>query len=129
MGKSVAIQITEGELVLVSSKDHRSKWKLGQMEKLLLSQDGIIIGAKMRVSTDGDLKVLERPLQLLYLLEIRPQFETKVAQEALIDQIVHPKRSTRNAAIDGRKATKKMINEMDQGSDAFDQGSVLKIQR
>ena len=68
-------------------------------------------------------------LQLLYPSEIRPQFETKVGQEALRDQIVHPKRSTRNAAIDGRKATKKMINEMDQVSDAFDQGSVLRIQR
>ena len=129
MGKSVALQITEGELVLVSSKDYHSKWKLDQMEKLILSQDGIIIGAKVRVSTDADLKVLERLLQLLYPLEIRPQFETKVGQEALIDQIVHPKRSTRNAAIDGKKAAKKMINEMDQGSDAFDQGSVLRIQK
>ena len=64
----------------------------------------------MRVSTDGDLKVLERPFQLLYPLEIRPQFETKVGQKALRDQIVHPKRCTRNAAIDGREATKKMIN-------------------
>ena len=99
------------------------------MEKLILSQDGITIGAKVRVSTDGDVKVLERPLQLFYPLQIRPQFETKVRQEALIDQIVHPKRSTRNAAIDGRKASKKMINKMDQGSDAFDQGSVLRIQR
>ena len=35
MGKSVALQITEGELVLVSSKDHRSNWKLGQVEKLV----------------------------------------------------------------------------------------------
>ena len=94
MGKSVAFQIIEGELVLVSSKDHHSKWKLDQVEKLIRSQDGIIKGAKVRVSTDRILKVLEQPLQLLYLLEIRPQFETKDGQEALGDQTVHPGRST-----------------------------------
>ena len=80
----------------------------------------------MRVSTDGILKVLERPLQLLYPLEIRPQFETKVGQEALRDQTVHPRRSTRNAAIDGRKVMRKMINEMDQDADALDQGECVE---
>ena len=59
MRKTVALQITEGELVLVSSKDHCTKWKLGQVEKLIRLQDGIIIGVKVRVSTDEDLKVLE----------------------------------------------------------------------
>ena len=55
-GKIVALQITKGELVLVSLKDHHSKWKLSQVEKLIRSQDGISKGAKVRVSTDGNLK-------------------------------------------------------------------------
>ena len=80
----------------------------------------------MRVSTDGILKVLGQPLQLLYPLEIRPQFETNVGQEALGDQTVHPRRSSRNAAIDGRKVTKKIINEMDQDADALDQGECVE---
>ena len=126
MGKSVALRITERELVLVSSKDHRSKWKLGQVEKLIRLRDGIIKCEKVRVSTDGILKVLERPLQLLYPFEIRPQFETKVGKEALGDQTVQPRRPTRNAAIDGRKAMKKMINEMDQEADALDQGECVE---
>ena len=52
LGKSVALQITQGELVVVSSKDHSSKWKLGQVAKLIRSQEGTIRGAKVRVSTD-----------------------------------------------------------------------------
>ena len=72
------------------------------------------------------MKVLERPLQLLYPLEIQPQFETKVGQEALRDQTVFPRRSTRNAAIDGRKAMKMMINETDQDADALGQGECVE---
>ena len=71
MKKNEGREITEGEIVLVSSNDHRSKWKPGIVQRLIRAKDGIIKGAEVRVITKNKPVLLQRSVQLLYSLEIR----------------------------------------------------------
>ena len=62
-----------GDLVLVHDETHpRSYWKMGKVERLLMSKDGQSRGADVRVQGRGSSggRLLRRPLQLLYPLEV-----------------------------------------------------------
>ena len=45
---------------------NRSKWKIGVVERLIQGQDGVIRGAQLKAGKT----LIERPLQLLYPLEL-----------------------------------------------------------
>ena len=60
-----------GDIVVVHDDNHpRLMWKLGKVEGLLESHDGIVQGALVRVHSRTGSVVLKRPVQLLYPLEI-----------------------------------------------------------
>ena len=57
--------------MLVHGEKHpRAFWKLGRVEQLINGQDGNVRGAVIRVHSNPGSRVLRRPSQMLYLLEI-----------------------------------------------------------
>ena len=66
------MDIKEGDVVLVQ-EDHvkRNKWKLGRIEEIIRGEDGIVRGAVVRTSNNGNVRRIRRPLQKLYPLELR----------------------------------------------------------
>ena len=63
----------EGDIVVVHDSDTpRGFWKVARITKLVTGKDGHCRGAKLRVAARGEqATTLQRPLQLLYPLEIR----------------------------------------------------------
>ena len=61
-----------GDIVLVHDQDHpRGFLKVAQVDKLITGRDGLIRGAALRLpSKNGQQTTLQRPLQLIYPLEI-----------------------------------------------------------
>ena len=69
-GTSAPVQI--GDIVLVHDQDHpRGFWKMARVERLITGRDGLARGAALRLpSKNGQPTTLQRPLQLIYPLEI-----------------------------------------------------------
>ena len=61
-----------GDIVVVHDEDNsRGFWKFAKVEKLLTGRDGLVREAILRVSSrNGRATILQRPLQLLYPLEV-----------------------------------------------------------
>ena len=74
-----------GEIVVVHDQDHpRGLWKMARVEKTITGRDGMVRGAVVRLpSKNGRPTILQRPLQLLYPLEIRnpPGVTTQTGEE------------------------------------------------
>ena len=70
--KQRKLDIKEGDVVPVQ-EDHvkRNKWKLGRIEEIIRGEDGIVRGAGVRTSNNGNVGRIRRPLQELYPLELR----------------------------------------------------------
>ena len=73
--------VSVGDIVIVhSTKQPRGFWKLGRIKELLIGRDGEVRGAVLRVASKGlQATVLQRPIQLLYPLEVSspcPQLES-----------------------------------------------------
>ena len=65
--------VSVGDLVLVHDETYpESYWKMGKVERLLMSKDGQSRGAEVRVQGRGSSVggLLRRPLQLFYPLEV-----------------------------------------------------------
>ena len=57
--------------MLVHNEKHpRALWKLGRVVNLIKGQDGKIRGAGIRVHSNTSSRILKRPSQMLYPLEI-----------------------------------------------------------
>ena len=71
--------VKPGDMVLVHDPDHpRGFWRIARVERLITRRDGLVRGAILRLPTkNGWQTTLQRPLQLLYPLEIS-QEETPV---------------------------------------------------
>ena len=81
-------QVSVGDIVIVHSADRpRGFWRLGRVKKVLVGRDEKIRGAVLRVASKGrQAKQLQRPLQLLYPLEIcAPPCESKPSETELED--------------------------------------------
>ena len=65
--------IKKGEVVTVYDEGHpRGLWRLGRIEDVIQSADGGIHGVIVKVtSRKGSAKLLRRPIQHIYLLEVR----------------------------------------------------------
>jgi len=65
-------QISVNDLVVVHDENQpRGFWRLAKVENVIVGIDGEVRGATVRVSSrDGNVTVLQRPLSLLYPLEI-----------------------------------------------------------
>jgi hypothetical protein len=63
--------ISEGDIVVVhDDNQRRGFWKLGVVEELFQGRDGLVRGAKIRVSTKGKTKSWTCPVQRLYPIEV-----------------------------------------------------------
>ena len=63
--------LKQGDIVLVHNEAHpRGLWKIAKIERLLEGADGQVRGAEIRVSSKSSNKILRRPLNRLYPLEI-----------------------------------------------------------
>ena len=70
--------VSAGDLVLVLDETSaRSYWKMGKVERLLMSKDGQSRGAEVRVKGRGSSGggLLRRALQLLYPLEVSRDYQ------------------------------------------------------
>ena len=113
MTKSKGREITEGEVVMVSSNNHRSKWKLGVVESLIKSHDGIVKGARIRVIVKEKPKIMERSVQHLNPLEIR--LENGHLTDQIADSIqsleMGSKRDRRLTAVGARERIRDIMSE------------------
>ena len=87
--------IAVGDLVVVHSEGQpRGFWKLAKVERTIVGQDGKIRGAILKVSSSRSKSTtLQRPLALLYPLEVNCQNETTTEvspSEDPIEESVNP---------------------------------------
>lgn len=95
---STGTKIAVGDLVMVyNEKQTRGFWKMGKVENLIVGRDEKVRGATLRVSSgNGKSSVLQRPIALLYPLEINckgttvtiSEGETAVQNEERLDREV-----------------------------------------
>ena len=79
--KENAKRIQKNDMVLIHNDGPQLQWRLGKVKELLVSSDGEVRGAKIETVTPGYKSVvLERPLQLLYPLEVSAYEEKEVEQ-------------------------------------------------
>ena len=113
--------IREGDVVIVEDQSPRLFWRLGKIENVILSKDGLVRGAKVRVGTKsgerGGCVVLERPLQRLYPLEVRPDREETGPVPGHADRLSH---SSGEEAQTGNGKDKRPNSAL-QLSDTFDE--------
>ena len=64
-------------VIVYDKRQPRHLWKLGRIIDLIIGKDDIIRGAKLKLGTGA---IIQRPLNLLYLLEVR-NFTNKVDNE------------------------------------------------
>ena len=107
---------------MVHNQDHpRGLWKIARVQSLITGRDGLVRGAVLRVAfKSGPPTILQRPLQLLYPLEIisNPPTVVTESEEALHNQVRSSKapaqedkqptrsRPQREAAVRGRRLVK-----------------------
>ena len=118
-----------GDIVVVHDQDlPRGCWKLAQVQSLITGRDGVVRGAVLKVaSSKGPPTTLQRPLQLLYPLEISSEplvtaTTTEPQEEASDEQSSHSdtpeernqaacSRPQRRAAIRGRQLVRERCAE------------------
>jgi hypothetical protein len=92
-----------GDIVLVHDDGPRVLWKLARVVELIVSNDGLVRGAKVRLGCKrggrgeyGESVTIERPLQRLYPLEMHPSRD-----EGLEDQRRNDEGSSVTGASEG----------------------------
>jgi len=72
VGSSNSVVVANDIVVVHDEGQPRGLWRLGKVEGLIIGRDGKTRGATVRVSSrDGGTTILQRPLSLLYPLEVR----------------------------------------------------------
>ena len=118
-------------MVLVHDQDHpRGFWKMARVQSLITGKDGVARGATLKVaSKSGTPTTLQRPLQLLFPLEVssdspttnvmEPESESTKQQTASAEAPEQEEappgtsRPQRGAAIRGRKLVKQWCTSED----------------
>ena len=73
-----AAEISTGDIMLIKGEEKdRGLWKIGVVEKLIRGRDGVTRGAKLRTGK----KIIERPIQQLYPMELRLSTENRKGDE------------------------------------------------
>ena len=74
----------EEDVMPIKGKErNESKWKIGVVERLIQGQDGVIRGAQLKAGKTHT----ERPLQLLYPLELTCNRPERTRGETLRDDV------------------------------------------
>ena len=103
--------VSVGDLVLVHDETHpRSYWKMGKVERLLMSQDRQSRGAEVRVQGRGSSGggLLRRSLQLLYPLEVNCSTSKAAPQEQVPGS---PEQSTPVRARENRERVESGVEQ------------------
>jgi len=80
--KRELVEIKSGDIVLISDESRkRGFWKMGIVEETIIGRDGVVRGAKVRVTGTGKPEHLNRPLQKLYPLELSVRNESDKREE------------------------------------------------
>ena len=114
--KKVVKEPKVGDVVIVYEDGvKRNSWKMAIIEDLIQGKDNQVRGAKVRVITKGKVVRLNRPVQMLYPLEVResvpelPQhLKSPVEQQGSVRKRDIPHRA---AALDAAWKTREMINQ------------------
>ena len=98
LDKGTAHTLEKGEIVTIYDEGHpRGLWKLGRIEELLKGADGNVRGVYVKVaSSRGHAKVLRRPIQHVYPLEVYSEplsGPTRSDLEDRVDKVVPDARS------------------------------------
>ena len=105
--RSKAINKPEiGEVVMIKGElTNRGKWKLGRIISLIEGKDGVTRGATLRVISRGNSREIQRPIQKLYLMELKCQpdeaMPTKKQQSFQPDEKTRNVQPRRMVAMDG----------------------------
>ena len=89
-------QIKLNEVVIIE-KTHvpRSRWKFGQVEEFVTSKDGFNRGCKLRVTGKRGHYFIKRPVNTLYLSEIRNSDNSVVKNSSGNDDVIDYGRANR----------------------------------
>ena len=96
--------IAVGDIVTVmaENKSYRGSWKLAKVKEVIQGTDGEIRGARVHTSSAGGRSmVMSRPLQKLFLLEVRVAIEETAPELEGNDNVAELRRPRRVAAADG----------------------------
>ena len=75
-------KIAEGDIVLIKNDmQPRNMWKLGKITRTIKGTDGTTRGAELQTMTNGRVMIIERPVQLLYPMEINAQEDAITPEE------------------------------------------------
>ena len=84
-GRGVTRPSRVGDIVVVQDSDHpRGFWKLACVERLIAGTDGKVRGAKVRIRSPNNQPYthLQRPIQLLYPLEVNSAVESENSENS-----------------------------------------------
>jgi len=96
--KNGHIHPVRGDVVVIKCEEkNRGLWKLGIIEEFITGQDGVVRGAKLRAGES----IMERPVQLLYPLELSSE-RLPGRRKADLDRTVPAFRPRRYAAAEAR---------------------------
>ena len=96
--KDGGVHPARGDVVIIKSEEkNRGQWKLGIIEELITGQDGVVRAAKLRAGKS----IMERPVQLLYPLELSSE-RSPGRPSVDLDPNVPAFRPRRNAAAVAR---------------------------
>ena len=102
-GNTIPSQVSVGDIVIVHLDNQpRGFWRLGHVKEVLVGKDDKIRGAVIRVAGKGrQTKLLQRPLQLIYPLEVcapsgksepsEPELETPKQSSNTTDDSQNPR--------------------------------------
>ena len=91
--------LKQGDIVLVHNEKHlRGLWKIAKIERLLEGADGQVRGAVIRIPSKSSSKILRRPLNNLYPLEI--ECATSVDPVDAVND-VSPQKTNEDAQLSG----------------------------
>ena len=96
-----------GEVVIIKTKDkNRGKWPLGIIENLIVGNDGVVRGAKLRAGKS----YVEHAIQQLYPLELSCDRQMTASQAGMNPEVA-PFRPRRDAAVAARLRLQEITQE------------------
>jgi hypothetical protein len=113
------IEARTGTAVLIKEKLPRGMWRMGRIQRLIPSRDGLYRSAEVRLHTG---KILCRPLKLLCPLEFCPDDRPTVSRQPVV--VSEPRRNTaRTAAVEAQQRFRSILaaEELDEDDQVLEQ--------
>ncbi len=94
----------------------RGMWRLGRIEEIIPNSDNKIRGVRVKViSKGGQVKIIRRPVQHIYPLEVRQETQhTNVSDRPTENVVVRADRPTENVVVRARSTRKAALQAKDR---------------